>query len=356
MFIAKKKGGLLKMKIQSSTINMTSEFSKEMSSAVSENLNVWVDEDDSQSAILELSEEGKSLQKGVCVNGCEKADDGEVIFELSEDDKRKIRMIQDMIKSLSGKQVKFYVPVKVVLKKSEIVNEGLIQTDESQERVGWGLNYQRSEVRKEYESMSFSSSGTVKTQDGREINFDLQLSMSRSFMSEQHISIKAGDALIDPLVINFDRNTAGLSDEKFSFDIDSDGNTENISYLEQGSGFLVYDKNGDGIVNNGRELFGPNTGDGFLELAQFDEDENGWIDENDSIYDKLQIWVKDEKGNDQLLAIGKKGIGAIYLGNIDTEYALKDSNNHLDGQIRKTGMFIHEDGNVGTIQHVDLAV
>jgi hypothetical protein len=45
----------------------------------------------------------------------------------------------------------------------------------------------------------------------------------------------------------------------------------------------------DGRVNDGRELFGPRTGDGFAELAAYDDDGNNWIDENDGIHDNLSI-------------------------------------------------------------------
>lgn len=66
-------------------------------------------------------------------------------------------------------------------------------------------------------------------------------------------------------------------------------------------------------------------GSGFKELSVFDEDNNGWIDENDTIYEKLRIWIKDGKGNDQLLALGQKGVRAIYLGNVATDFSLKNS-------------------------------
>ncbi len=39
-------------------------------------------------------------------------------------------------------------------------------------------------------------------------------------------------------------------------------------------------------INDGSELFGTSSGDGFKDLATYDEDENGWIDENDSIFSK----------------------------------------------------------------------
>jgi hypothetical protein len=87
-----------------------------------------------------------------------------------------------------------------------------------------------------------------------------------------------------------------------------------------------------------------------------DSDGNNWIDENDPIFDKLQIWTKDENGEDQLFAIGRKGIGAIYLGSVNSQFALKDETNNTLGQIRQTGIFLREDGSAGTLQHIDVSL
>ena len=50
------------------------------------------------------------------------------------------------------------------------------------------------------------------------------------------------------------------------------------------------------------------------------------------------------------------GIGAIYLGNVDTIFDMKDSSNNLNGVLRNTGIYLKENGEAGTIQHVDLAI
>ena len=73
------------------------------------------------------------------------------------------------------------------------------------------------------------------------------------------------------------------------------------------------------------------------------------------IFDKLLIWTKDSAGNDKLCAIGKAGVGAIYLGNSDTEFSLKSSANTTNAIVRKTGLFLYENGGCGTIQQMDLA-
>ena len=209
----------------------------------------------------------------------------------------------------------------------------------------------------ESESVAFASSGMVKTQDGRSIDFNIEVSMSRAFTSQINTLTTQNYIKTDPLVINLDTDIGSVTDQKFLFDLDSDGDEEEISFAGKGSGFLALDKNGDGRIGDGSELFGTKSGDGFKDLAAFDEDGNGWIDENDSIYSKLKVWTKDEDGNDYLINLKDADVGAIYLDNVDTQFSLKDGNNRLNGEIKKTGIYLHEStGAAGTLNHVDLAV
>lgn len=208
----------------------------------------------------------------------------------------------------------------------------------------------------EQEQTSFSSAGKVVTADGREIDFQVDVAMSRSFMQAFSGEMTFGeDKLVDPLVINLNTGCASVTDQKFFFDLDADGTQEEISQLAGGSGYLALDKNGDGIVNDGNELFGTKSGNGFADLAAYDEDGNGWIDEADSIFSKLRVWTKDADGTDHLYGLGESGVGAIYLGSSDTEFSQKDVDNNTNAVIRKTGIFLYENGNVGTLQQMDLA-
>ena len=52
-------------------------------------------------------------------------------------------------------------------------------------------------------------------------------------------------------------------------------------------------------------------GNGFSELAEYDSDGNGWIDENDEVYDQLKVWVKDENGKDTLLSRARKPLSGF---------------------------------------------
>ena len=141
----------------------------------------------------------------------------------------------------------------------------------------------------------------------------------------------------------------------FFFDLDCDGVAEEISSLGDGSGFLALDKNGDGTINDGSELFGALSGNGFEELALYDIDRNGFIDEADEIFDQLKVWIKTNTAEPKLISLKDAGIGAIALSHTDTSFALKDRHGHTDAYIRKTGFFLYEQGTAGTIQHVDFA-
>jgi hypothetical protein len=109
-------------------------------------------------------------------------------------------------------------------------------------------------------------------------------------------------------------------------------------------------------VNNGSELFGPNTGNGFSELAKYDEDGNNFIDEADSVYDKLRLWTRDANGNEQLVGLGQKGVGAIYLGHLNTPFEIKDNQQQTLGDIVSSSIYLNENGTTGFIQQLDLRV
>ena len=209
----------------------------------------------------------------------------------------------------------------------------------------------------ESEETAFATTGTALTADGRSLSFNVEVGMSRSFMAH-YDSLETKEYIkTDPLIINVDDNVTSVSDRKFYFDLDGDGKKDRISYASQGSGFLALDKNEDGVINDGSELFGTKSGDGFKDLSAYDEDGNGWIDEGDSVFSKLKVWKHNEDGTDTLLDLKQADVGAIYLGNADTEFSLKDEKNNLNGQIRKTGIYLKEStGAAGTIAHVDLAL
>lgn len=272
----------------------------------------------------------------------------EEIAQLGGFDKLEFAVLKSLIERLTGRKLQLFDAREVQNSKATAGQAPMAR--------GTGLVYEASETTVENEKTEFFAEGIVRTADGQEIALSVQLNMSREFISTSNISVRAGDAVKDPLVINFDGNAAELGKTKFMFDIDVDGKLDEISFVGPGSGFLALDKNGDGLINDGSELFGALSGDGFADLARYDEDGNGWIDENDTVFAKLLIWSRDENGKDQLQSLQERNIGAIHLGQTATPFALKDDQNALHGLIRASGIYLGEDGSVGTVQQVDLVV
>lgn len=265
----------------------------------------------------------------------------------------KLLVLIGMIEVMTGQKVKIFDP-------SEL-NPGSttrVQTTVDAARAN-GLVYDKHERIQESSQTSFSAQGTVKTSDGKEIKFNLSLQMKRDTVIENKVTLSQSDvapALKDPLVINFNGTAAQLTDTKFSFDLNSDGKKENIAFVGAGSGFLVLDKNQNGAIDNGSELFGAKSGNGFAELAAYDSDGNHWIDANDAVYSKLRIWSKDSSGKDTLSTLTERNVGALYLGSAATPFELKNAANVLQGQVRSTGVYLNENGSAGTLQQVDLVV
>ena len=328
------------MKIENSQVALFSEHSKKHEMIEEEKLVQWSRPEDDPRGERDSLRLSEKFQK---VKETEAMDE----IPLSP----KLMAIIRALESLTGKRINIST-----YKQSDALalESPLDRSSDSSSEIqmqGWGLDYSYSKMETKEENLHFMASGKVKSEDGKEIDFKLAFEINSKSVSHESISIKAGDALVDPLVINFDNNIVKISDTKHSFDLDLDGKEDTFNFVASGSGFLALDKNGDGTINDGSELFGPSLGNGFDELKKYDEDQNGWIDENDSIFEKLQIWTKDEKGQNELYSLQDKGIGALYLERIATKFGLEDGS-----QLKESSVYLNENGKAGTIQEVDLKI
>lgn len=346
------------MKIEQSDVSLFSSYQKSHKIEEHEQLHIWDNEEDAPQRLregdrLELSKNFKKMEQSAKLNISQ-----EEYFDISLDPK--LMSIIRALEALTGRKINLSLyRYGNSSNRSEVADmhaKNNSKDGDAPQRLGWGIeySYSRSEVRSE--ELKFSASGRVSTKDGRDIDFKLAFSMSRSTATHESLSFKAGDALIDPLVLNFDGNTVTMGNIKHTFDLDLDGREDEFSFVGEGSGFLAIDKNGDGKINDGSELFGPTLGNGFEELSAYDEDGNMWIDESDSVFDKLLIWTKDEEGNEELHTLKAKDVGALYLGSALTTFDLGDTQNNLVAKMRESSLFLKENGGAGLLQEVDLRV
>ncbi len=224
------------------------------------------------------------------------------------------------------------------------------------DNADWGLLYEREVTHTELESVSVQTSGQVKTADGRTIDFQLDLAITSMQSSTTSESLRLGNAkLKDPLVIHFDGPVGELRNVAFQFDLDADGTTDSMPFVGSGSGFLALDANGNGQIDDGRELFGTQSGDGFADLAKFDSDGNGWIDEADPAYEQLSVWRMDAAGKTRLQSLASQNVGALYLGRVASDMTLREGGMGQQlGQLRSTGLYLTNAGQAGALQQIDL--
>ena len=319
---------------------------------------------DSQAVVLDISDEAlESAKQKTRLRAAAASDDN--LSDFDAKDNMLIRMLYQMVERATGKKLHFGVMNNIKDSFASGAGKSVSTGGMSAAQVGSvsdsgsvQITSKTTQTYAENQAMSYSAAGIVQTSDGGRIAVSVNMNMSGEFVSHSAASqswTASTKSVMDPLVINFGAPAAELGSATFSFDLDSDGTSEQISTLGTGSGFLALDIDGNGKIDTGNELFGTKSGDGFADLAEYDGDGNGWIDENDEVYDKLRIWTRDSEGNSRLLALGEKGIGAICLAHAASDFDIKDEDNALNGTVRSTGIFLREDGTAGTIQHVDMA-
>lgn len=151
----------------------------------------------------------------------------------------------------------------------------------------------------------------------------------------------------DPLALDLDGNglrTTGV-EGGVQFDINADGRLDQVSVTAGSDAFLALDRNNNGRIDDGRELFGDQNGasNGFEELSRYDDNTDGRIDARDSIYSQLQLLRFSATGGQSLSSLEAAGVSAIDLGYRQSREAI----NQYDS-IAQLGSFDKTDGTTGT--------
>lgn len=162
--------------------------------------------------------------------------------------------------------------------------------------------------------------------------------------------------IISPIVIDLDRDgieTTSVRDGVF-FDHNNDGFSERSAWVSPDDGLLVLDKNGNGIIDSGGELFGNNSElnngtlakNGYEALKEFDINKDNIIDAKDSIWEDLKIWKdvnSDAKTNSsELLSMEEAEIKSISLNYRNSNHIDQYENKH-----KQVSSVIYSDGAEG---------
>ena len=199
-----------------------------------------------------------------------------------------------------------------------------------------------------FQQVSANFTGAVELADGSAVSWSFDLKMQSEQFS---MSMTQTPPLKDPLVLSFDQTPFRYTGETHAFDFFANGETKQLAGLASSQYYLTYDLNQNNKIDNGSELFGPTTNQGYQELAQLDDDKNGFIDENDSSWSKLGVWQPGASLN----TLSQMGVAAISTMSVATSFGLYNGEK-LQAQIARSGIFLKENGTVGLMQQVDLNV
>ena len=146
-----------------------------------------------------------------------------------------------------------------------------------------------------------------------------------------------------PIVLDLDGDgvirTVGVT-SGVNFDHAADGFAERSGWVAPGDALLVWDRNGNGTIDSGRELFGSETLlpngmkaiNGFEALKAFDANGDGVIDANDPVFAQLRVWVDANTdartGEGELLTLEQAGVRSINLTYSESGFVDAQGNAH----------------------------
>ncbi|NQY79366.1 MAG: hypothetical protein HRT47_03530 [Candidatus Caenarcaniphilales bacterium] len=156
-----------------------------------------------------------------------------------------------------------------------------------------------------------------------------------------------------PIILDMDGDGIELTSAEngVNFDINADGTTDRTAWTQSGQGFddafLTLDRNGNGQIDDGTELFGDQNGaaNGYEELAKFDSNQDGQINAQDDIYDELTVWA-DMDGDGKVDDGEMKGLEEAGITSISTNYdgQVGDSFDEHGNDVSLTSSFTMNEG------------
>lgn len=164
----------------------------------------------------------------------------------------------------------------------------------------------------------------------------------------------------DPLTLDLDGDgleTTGINTaDPILFDHNADGIRTATGWVLADDALLVLDRNGNGVIDNGTELFGDSTplnfggnaADGFAALAQEDTNADGLVDSSDANFSELRLWRDLNQDGisqaEELFTLDSQNVAALIVAKTENAVVLANGN-----QIADLGGFLRSDGSNGTL-------
>lgn len=195
--------------------------------------------------------------------------------------------------------------------------------------------------------------------------------LTDSVMSNMKSLFEKAEVTRSPLVLDLDGDgVETLSPSNIHFDHDGNGFAEATGWVGKDDGLLVLDKNQNGQIENGSELFGNSTDlssgqeatNGFLALADLDENKDGIIDSKDSAYSVLRVWHDTNSDGvaqeGELLTLAEAKVESLNTGY--SEPGALDANGNVPSSVvdsngnehRQVGSYTRTDGTVAAMEDV----
>jgi hypothetical protein len=181
--------------------------------------------------------------------------------------------------------------------------------------------FERKEVRKTSIKLDFRLEIRAEARTRNEVTAEGELSVNVEGRFEGLQTRSRTGREADPLIVDLggDGFSTTGAENGVRFDIDGDGTVDQTSFVKGNDFALALDRNGNGRIDSGKELFGDQNGakDGIAELTRFDDNRDGVIDARDSVFDSLRLM--NANGNFRLSQMGVQAIDLNRLNVFGTE-------------------------------------
>ena len=232
--------------------------------------------------------------------------------------------------------------------------------------LGEWIAENQDDIKNELKKLLISAGMKIDEQDNISVNLDTIQEVCPIPVSEEQIcliseTLSVAETSRSPLVLDLDGDGVETTSVENGTHFDHDGNdfAEKSGWVGSDDGLLVRDVNGNGMIDDGTELFGNNSvlssgetaKNGFEALADLDSNNDGVFNSADTEWNNVKVW-KDANGNGmvdegELLSLEQAGVAGI---NVD--YKASTTVDASGNEHKQTGTFIKTDGTTGSVHDV----